>query len=438
MPRWTPEARLKQAERIRQWSPWSKSTGPRSEEGKNRSKTNAWKGGVRWQVRGYAEIIRLWEHDRKVNSSFGGRRDNRGAYPMSAADSLSAISRLPQVLPGRTVSTNCMLPPCLLRVSLTLAALLSATAWAADAVPKPEGGLQELLDVRKEIKSALPIVRSAIVALETDKMAASGVIVTPDGLILTAAHVVANPHGPAEPGMKMKVILADGRTATGTALGMDTATDAAMVQIDGKRTDWPFVDLNRNASAALPGQWCFALGHPGGYDKDRGEVLRVGKVLKTTANSLQTDCVLMGGDSGGALFSPSGALIGIHSQISEGRDQNVHVSLAPFFRSWEALKESQIVRIWDQGGGGWLGVATRLGENGLLEVDQVAPNSPAARAGMRSGDKLVSFDGKPLRDRPHFSAMVNARAAGDPVVLVVRNRSGEKILTMKLAQRPPD
>ena len=83
MPRWTPEARLKQAKRIRQWSPWSKSTGPRTLEGKNRSKTNAWKGGVRWQVRGYAEIIRLWEkskaardHDQKVISSFGGNAVN--------------------------------------------------------------------------------------------------------------------------------------------------------------------------------------------------------------------------------------------------------------------------------------------------------------------------------------------------------------------------
>jgi serine protease Do len=160
--------------------------------------------------------------------------------------------------------------------------------------------------------------------------------------------------------------------------------------------------------------------------------------LKTTANSLQTDCVLMGGDSGGPLFSIAGELIGVHSQISEGRDQNVHVSLAPFFRSWEAMKESRVVRVWDQGGGGWLGVATRVSDDGLLQVDQVAPNSPAARAGMRSGDTVVSFDGRPLHDRPNFSAMVNARAAGDPVVLVVRNRSGERILTMKLAPRPPD
>ena len=78
MPRWTPEARMRQAERIRQWSPWSKSTGPRTVEGKNRSKTNALKGSARPQVMQFTEIMRLLEgatsklkRHLKVNSSFG-------------------------------------------------------------------------------------------------------------------------------------------------------------------------------------------------------------------------------------------------------------------------------------------------------------------------------------------------------------------------------
>ena len=109
MPRWTPEARLKQAERIRQWSPWSKSTGPRTLEGKSRSKTNAWKGGVRWQARGYAEIIRLWErstaardHYRKVISSFGGKRERSDAQTVSRRTNRSPSSRLndPRPLSG--------------------------------------------------------------------------------------------------------------------------------------------------------------------------------------------------------------------------------------------------------------------------------------------------------------------------------------------------
>ncbi len=321
--------------------------------------------------------------------------------------------------------------------SITLALLLPFSARGREQGTAATS-LQDLMDVQKAVKTVLPMVRRAVVALETGDGAASGVIVTPDGLVLTAAHVTSEPGKPGQAGMRLKIILSDGRRTMGTALGMDTATDAAMVQLDGKSNDWPFVDLNRNQSAAQPGQWCFALGHPGGYDAARGDVLRVGKVLKTTANSLQSDCVLMGGDSGGPLFSLHGDLIGIHSQIWEGRDQNVHVSLAPFFRSWDTMKRSEVVHEWGQGSGGWLGVATRLGDSRQIEVDQVAPSSPAARAGMRSGDTIVSFDGKPLHDRALFSTLVNARAAGDAVVLVVRNRSGERILTLKLAQRPSD
>ena len=322
---------------------------------------------------------------------------------------------------------------------MTFAMVLPAIGRSRELpAPSSSTGWQDLLNVQKAVKSVLPLVRTAVVALETRDGAASGVIVTPDGVILTAAHVTAEPGSLAKPGLRLKIILSDGHQTMGTALGMDTATDAAMVRMDGERKDWPFVVLNRNAAAAQPGQWCFALGHPGGYDADRGEVLRVGKVLKTTANSLQSDCVLMGGDSGGPLFSLHGDLIGIHSQIWEGREQNVHVSLAPFLRSWEVMKESGVVRQWSQGSGGWLGVATRLGDAGQLEVDQVAPSSPAAHAGMRSGDAIISLDGKLLRDRPLFSAMINSRAAGDPVVLVVRNRSGERTLTLKVAHRPPD
>jgi serine protease Do len=162
----------------------------------------------------------------------------------------------------------------------------------------------------------------------------------------------------------------------------------------------------------------------------------MGKVIKVAPNTLQSDCVLMGGDSGGPLFNLQGELIGIHSQIWENRDQNVHVSLAPFLRSWDALKNSEVVRVWQRGAGGWLGVATRENNDGSIEVDEVAQNSPAQRAGLRSGDKLVSIDRNPLKSAEEFSNVVKTRAAGDSVVLVVRNKAGDRIVTVKLTQQP--
>ena len=109
MPRWTPEARLRQAERIRQWSPWSKSTGPRTSEGKNRSKTNAWKGGVHWQERGYAEILRLWERRRKVISSFAGIPVN--STGMTATESRSERMRDSYEVAKRKIGTPIFLSP---------------------------------------------------------------------------------------------------------------------------------------------------------------------------------------------------------------------------------------------------------------------------------------------------------------------------------------
>lgn len=314
--------------------------------------------------------------------------------------------------------------------------LIASTALAE--VSQAAGTLQDLMRVQKSVSEVLPMARRALVALSTNDGAASGVIVSAEGLVLTAAHVVSDAKKHPAPGMRVRVYFDDGKQTMGTALGMDVATDAAMIQLDGARKDWPFVELRRPQDPVLPGDWCFALGHPGGYDDKRGDVLRVGKIIKTMPNGLQSDCVLMGGDSGGPLFDLEGNLVGIHSQIWEGRDQNVHVSLAPFLRSWDIMKESEVVREWAQGSGGWLGIATRQSASGAIEVADVADKSPAARAGLRSGDTLVSLDRRPVKTQSQFSAAIRARPAGDSVVLLVRNRSGDRIVTIKLTPRPEE
>ena len=321
-------------------------------------------------------------------------------------------------------------------ISLSVMVLL---AVSASARPPSQGiSLQELMDVEKSVQSAMTLVEPSLVALETAEGAATGVVVTADGLILTAAHVATDLKKEAKPGRAFKVTFTNGKVARARSLGFDLSTDAAMLRLEGSRTDWPCATLQTGGIQVHAGDWCFALGHPGGRDAARGAVLRMGKVLKIGPNTLQTDCVLMGGDSGGPLFNLQGELVGIHSQIWEDRDQNVHVSLAPFLRSWDALANSEVVRVWERGAGGWLGVATRDALDGGLEVDEVAQNSPAQRAGLRSGDRLVSFDRQPLNSAEEFSNHVKSRAAGDSIVLVVRNKSGDRIVTLKLGQQPSE
>jgi len=290
----------------------------------------------------------------------------------------------------------------------------------------------ELLKVQAQVQATLPMASRALVSVESGDGAASGVIVSPDGLVMTAEHVTS------EPGRKLFLRLADGKKVIAIALGVDRATDAALMRIEGARMNWPHVEPCRDLREARPGAWCFALGHPGGYDGKRGPVLRVGKVLKQTANGLQTDCVLMGGDSGGPLFNLKGEVIGIHSQIWQGRDQNVHVSVAPFLRAWDALAKSSVVRFWASGVGGWAGLMTRKSVGGELEVEDIAPDSPAQKAGIRKGEVIIAVNDEKVRSQPEFSEIIRSRPTGSIVALQVRGTRGERRVTLKLGTQPEE
>ena len=89
MPRWSPESRQKQAEAIRKWSPWTKSTGPRTDDGRARSSRNAWKGGLRASLGTYRDVLRQIEQStRSVISSFCQKRHSRPARPVPPKRSL--------------------------------------------------------------------------------------------------------------------------------------------------------------------------------------------------------------------------------------------------------------------------------------------------------------------------------------------------------------
>ncbi len=309
--------------------------------------------------------------------------------------------------------------------------ILFACLVAVAQLRAKESTLDDLLTVQRQVQSVLDQARKAVVALECGGGTASGVIVSPQGLVLTAAHVTSFP------GKKVKVTLPGGKTVEAESLGLDTATDAAMLQLPAPAKAWPFITINREVRGLKLGDWCFALGHPGGWDAARGSVLRVGKLVKISANMLQSDCVLMGGDSGGSLFNLAGELIGINSQIWRGREQNLHVSMAPFLRSWETMKKGEIVSIWNQGNGAWIGISTQGSDDGLV-VQAVAPDSPAMKAGLKDGDTIVSLNNQKLAEPIEFTEAILARAAGEIVTLKVRTAKGERMVEVRLAKRPKD
>ena len=224
-------------------------------------------------------------------------------------------------------------------IRIVAAQALCLTATMADRAPindklTPENR-EDLLAIQNAVTSALQRASAATVAIEITEGSGTGVIVSPEGLILTAAHVSG------APGKKVQVIMQDGRRVNAVTLGLDSESDAAMVRITDPGT-WPFVEIDKSESYKL-GDWVFALGHSGGFDKKRGLVLRPGRIVRIADQSLQSDCILIGGDSGGPLFDLSGDLIAIHSRVGPQLVVNMHVGIGVFQEKWDALLNSEFL-----------------------------------------------------------------------------------------------
>jgi len=180
--------------------------------------------------------------------------------------------------------------------------------------------MSDLKTIEAHVKDLANRVAPAVVAVRINGATGSGVVISEDGLVLTAAHVGG------EPNRDVHFTFPDGRTARGKTLGMNHEMDAGLMKITDKG-HWPHLDIGDLAQARL-GDWVLALGHPGGFDPQRPTVLRLGRIIRLGTGWLQTDCALIGGDSGGPLIDMQGRVIGIHSRISDSVAENFHVPIA--------------------------------------------------------------------------------------------------------------
>ena len=291
---------------------------------------------------------------------------------------------------------------------------------------------KELQKLDRQIVALSKKAQPATVCLvaKNGRGSGSGVIVSEDGLILTAAHVTSSmPDG-------VVVIFPDGTRKTGEILGADYDRDAAMVQItdEGK---YPFVSTGRSKSLKR-NQWTVALGHSGGFDPMRKPPVRLGRVLANN-NFVVTDTAVVGGDSGGPLFDAEGRVIGIHSNIGMTLSENRHVPIDVFRNQWEKLKEGktsgrrfnntpQPVQSPDRP---MLGVQLGDGEGGVM-VTEVVPNSPAEKAGLKGGDVIIKVNGKEVSKPADLIQLVGKRKAGEEVSFVYQRDGKEKSGKAKL------
>ena len=318
-----------------------------------------------------------------------------------------------------------------------LAALLMSPVMAQGKRPyindkKVPENRHDLDAIQQHVKESLPAARRATVCIDLGNGSGSGVVVSPEGLILSAAHVTSGV------GKEFTVIFEDGRKVKAESLGLNSSVDCAMAKIIEPGT-YPFVELDRDDTAKL-GDWVFALGHSGGFDKERGVVARVGRLVQMKDSTVQSDCSLIGGDSGGPLFDLSGHLIGIHSRVGNRTQENMHVPVREFIKNWDRMLKEEFVGDGPfakrpEKGKGFLGLGTRDRAAGGLDVEKVGRESPAEKAGMKAGDILLKMDGVELKSKEQFQELLKEKAPDDRVALELLRNGKPETLTLRLGER---
>ena len=193
--------------------------------------------------------------------------------------------------------------------ALVVAALpvLAQTEVARADVEAPssvEADLAELASLEKTVAKLVPKLIASTVGLRFEGGQGSGVIISADGYVLTAAHIFD------DPGKDITLILHDGRQVKGKTLGRQEEADFAIIKIsdEGK---WPFAEMG-STKELKEGSIVLSTGHPGGFRRERPPVLRLGQVTSLEGRFMETTCIIDRGDSGGPVWDLRGRVVGIH------------------------------------------------------------------------------------------------------------------------------
>jgi serine protease Do len=276
----------------------------------------------------------------------------------------------------------------------------------------------------------------------------SGFIISPDGYILTCAHVVENAR-------EIQVRLADRRELSARLVGADRRSDVALLKIEA--SSLPTVVIG-DANKLQVGEWVLAIGSPFGFDSSAtaGIVSAKGRTLpnENYVSFIQTDVPINPGNSGGPLFNLKGEVVGVNSQIYSGTGGFMGVSFAipidAAITIGAQLKSEGRVRR------GWLGVnlqevsralASAYGLNqprGALIAD-ILPGSPAARSDLRIGDIVLMYEHRAIDRSTDLPPQVGLTMPGTRAHIDVFRRDGgprKLIVTVgelkeEIAAKPP-
>jgi len=272
--------------------------------------------------------------------------------------------------------------------------------------------------------------------------AGSGVIVRPDGYILTNNHVVQG-------ATNIKVTLVGGRSLPGKVVGTDPLVDLAVIKVEA-REPLPAAELGRSGDLQV-GQLAIAIGNPFGLGSTvtTGVVSALNRNIQLpnliVENLIQTSAAINPGNSGGALVDSAGRVIGINTAIipnAQGIGFAIPSDVARVEMA-QLIAQGRVVRPW-------VGVvyggevdpqtarAYNLGADHGVMVRQVEPSSPAARAGVQAGDIITAVNADRINNWNDFIREIVSKKSGDTVTLsLVRSRAAQKVAVV-LAERPAE
>src|SRR3954454_14445087 len=299
--------------------------------------------------------------------------------------------------------------------------------------PQSVGSDASLLDAYSEaVVGVVDRVGPAVVRVEPQREGkpagvGSGVIIAPDGLVLTNSHVMQGSR-------EARLTLSDGRTVTARVLGDDPDTDLALLRatVDGL----PYARLG-NSKQLRRGQIAVAIGNPLRVESTvtAGVVSALGRSLRGSTGRLiddviQTDAALNPGNSGGALVSSAGEVIGINTAVimgAQGICFAVASNTANFVVS-ELIQHGRVMRASIGVAGQTVPVPRRVAHAAGLTsgsgvvVISAEPNSPASRAGVAAGDVILALDNEPITGVDDLVRLLNGNRIGQSSQLTILQR----------------
>ncbi|WP_425491899.1 DegQ family serine endoprotease [Kaustia mangrovi] len=264
----------------------------------------------------------------------------------------------------------------------------------------------------------------------------SGFVIDPDGIVVTNNHVISDAD-------EIEVNLSDGSTLKAELIGRDTKTDLALLRVEPEK---PLTAVTFGSSDALRvGDWVMAIGNPFGL----GGSVTLGIVSARNRNInagpyddfIQTDAAINRGNSGGPLFNMDGEVVGINTAIISPSGGSIGIGFA--IPATTAARVIDQLRRYGEVRRGWLGVRVQTVTDDLAEsfglseprgalVADVTKGGPAEEAGIKPGDVIVEFDGKPVPEMRDLPRVVANTAIGKAVDVVVLRNGEEQTISVTL------